>query len=38
MMMKFATLAVLPAAAMASLKEFHMQRNSSETGDLYGKR
>jgi hypothetical protein len=35
-MMKAATLALLPAVATAALKEHNMQRNSTETGDLYG--
>jgi ribonuclease T2 len=34
-MMKAATLALLPAVAMATLKEHNLQRNSTETGDLY---
>jgi hypothetical protein len=35
--MKAATLALLPAVAMATLKEHNLQRNSTETGDLYGR-
>jgi ribonuclease T2 len=34
-MMKATTLALLPALAMAALKEHNMQRNSTTTGDLY---
>ena len=34
--MKTLSFALAPTLAVAAIKEYHLQRNSSTTGDLYG--